>query len=115
MRAARFLHRSNPKPDTRLRPLRPRSILGPGPVVPHPSRTLRRWPMTDPVQITDLLLQLRGGDPAAADQLYAAVYPQLRRIAHRHLQGEREGHTLGTTGLVHETYVKLVDLARVSI
>jgi RNA polymerase sigma factor (TIGR02999 family) len=69
--------------------------------------------MTEPAQITDLLLQLRGADPSAADRLYAAVYPQLRRIAHRHLQGEREGHTLGTTGLVHETYVKLVDLARV--
>ena len=69
--------------------------------------------MTEQAQITDLLLQLRDGDAAAADRLFAAVYPQLRRIAHRHLMGEREGHTLGTTGLVHETYVKLVDLARV--
>lgn len=64
-------------------------------------------------QITDLLLQVHDGQPEAADRLYAAVYPQLRRIAHRHLQGERPGHTLGTTGLVHETYAKLVDLARV--
>jgi RNA polymerase sigma factor (TIGR02999 family) len=64
-------------------------------------------------RITDLLLQLREGDPEATDRLYAAVYPQLRRIAHRQLQGERPSHTLGTTGLVHETYVKLVDLDRV--
>ncbi|HET7240632.1 MAG TPA: ECF-type sigma factor [Gemmatimonadales bacterium] len=69
--------------------------------------------MPEPDRITDLLLQLRDGDPAALERLYAAVYPQLRRIAHRHLQGEREGHTLGTTGLVHETYVRLVDVARV--
>lgn len=64
-------------------------------------------------QITDLLLQVRGGDLGASDRLYSAVYDELRRIAHRQLQGERPGHTLGTTGLVHETYVKLVDLARV--
>jgi RNA polymerase sigma factor (TIGR02999 family) len=63
--------------------------------------------------ITELLLQLREGDPDAADRLFAAVYPELRRIAHRHLLGERTGHTLGTTGLVHETYVRLVDLSRV--
>lgn len=69
--------------------------------------------MPDPEPITDLLLQLRGGDAAAAERLYAAVYQQLRRIAHRHLLDERTGHTLGTTGLVHETYVKLVDLTRV--
>jgi RNA polymerase sigma-70 factor, ECF subfamily len=69
--------------------------------------------MNETEQITDLLLQLRDGQPEAADRLYAAVYPQLRRIAHRHLEGERPEHTLGTTGLVHETYVKLVDLARV--
>jgi RNA polymerase sigma factor (TIGR02999 family) len=69
--------------------------------------------MTGRDQITDLLLQARGGDPGAVDRLYSAVYQELRRIAHRHLQGERPGHTLGTTGLIHETYVKLVDLARV--
>lgn len=68
-------------------------------------------PEVEPV--TDLLLQMREGSPGAAERLYAAVYPQLRRIAHRHLLDERPGHTLGTTGLVHETYVKLVDLARV--
>lgn len=69
--------------------------------------------MTGREQITDLLLQARDGNPGATDRLYSAVYQELRRIAHRQLQGERPGHTLGTTGLVHETYVKLVDLARV--
>ena len=47
------------------------------------------------------------------DRLFPLVYAELRRIAHRQLQGERPGHTLGTTGLVHETYLKLVDQTRV--
>lgn len=63
-------------------------------------------------EITDLLLQLRDG-PGAMDRLFPLVYDQLRRIAHRQLQAEPEGHTLGTTGLVHEVYLKLVDQTRV--
>jgi RNA polymerase sigma factor (TIGR02999 family) len=63
--------------------------------------------------ITDLLLQARQGSPDAMDRLFPLVYGELRRIAHRQLQGERPGHTLGTTGLVHETYLKLVDQTRV--
>ncbi len=68
---------------------------------------------TEPEQVTDLLLRLRHRDPAAMDRLFPLVYDELRRIAHRKLQGERPGHTLGTTGLVHETYLKLVDQTRV--
>ena len=63
--------------------------------------------------ITDLLLQLRGGNLEAMDRLFPLVYEDLRRIAHRRLQAERPGHSLGTTGLVHETYLKLVDQTRV--
>jgi RNA polymerase sigma factor (TIGR02999 family) len=63
--------------------------------------------------ITDLLIQVRHGAPDAMDRLLPLVYEQLRRIAHRQLGGERPGHTLGTTGLVHETYLKLVDQTRV--
>jgi RNA polymerase sigma factor (TIGR02999 family) len=47
------------------------------------------------------------------DHLFAAVYEELRRVAHRQLRGEREGHTLGTTGLVHEAWFRLVDQTRV--
>jgi RNA polymerase sigma factor (TIGR02999 family) len=47
------------------------------------------------------------------ERLYALVYEELRRIAHRQLRGERPDHTLGTTGLVHETYLKLIDQTRV--
>jgi RNA polymerase sigma factor (TIGR02999 family) len=64
-------------------------------------------------EITDLLVQLRDARPGAMDRLFPLVYEQLRRIAHRQLQSERPGHTLGTTGLVHETYLKLVDQSRV--
>ena len=63
--------------------------------------------------ITNLLLQACQGSPDAMDRLFPLVYGELRRIAHRQLQGERPGHTLGTTGLVHETYLKLVDQTRI--
>ena len=46
-------------------------------------------------------------------ELFTAVYAELRRVAHRHLGGERTGHTLGTTGLVHEAYLELARLDRV--
>lgn len=64
-------------------------------------------------QITDLLLQIRSGSPEAMDRLFHAVYGELRRIASHQLRNERPGHTLGTTGLVHETYLKLADQTRV--
>jgi RNA polymerase sigma factor (TIGR02999 family) len=67
----------------------------------------------DTRQITDLLLQMREGDTGALDRLFSLVYEELRRIAHRQLQVERPGHTLGTTGLVHETYIRLIDQTRV--
>ena len=47
---------------------------------------------------------------AGLDDLFAVVYEQLRRVAHRHLRGERSGHTLGTTALVHEAYLELASL-----
>jgi RNA polymerase sigma factor (TIGR02999 family) len=64
-------------------------------------------------EITDLLLEVRSGKHEAMDRLFPLVYEQLRRIAHHQLQDERTGHTLGTTGVVHETYLKLVDQTRV--
>ena len=68
---------------------------------------------SDSRQVTDLLLQMRGGDTGAMDRLFPLVYQELRRLAHHQLRQERPGHTLGTTGLVHETYVRLVDQTRV--
>jgi RNA polymerase sigma factor (TIGR02999 family) len=51
-------------------------------------------------------------DPAAAEVLFPLLYEELRRIAHRQLGVERAGHTLCTTALVHEAYVKLADQTR---
>ena len=57
--------------------------------------------------VPELLERLRSGDEAALDELVKALYGELRRVASRHLQGERTGHTLQTTALVHEVYLKL--------
>jgi RNA polymerase sigma factor (TIGR02999 family) len=64
-------------------------------------------------QITGLVVELRDGDPDAWDRLLPLVYDELRRIARRQLRRERAGHTLSTTALVHEAYLKLVDQTRV--
>lgn len=65
-----------------------------------------------PGPITEALLALREGSPGAMDRLMPLVYEQLRRVAHRQLSSEAAGHTLSTTGLVHEAYLKLVDQTR---
>lgn len=64
---------------------------------------------------TTLLTKWRDGDRAALDQLFPLVYEELRDRAHRSLRHERAGHTLNTTALVHETYIKLLDVKRVRI
>src|SRR6266566_1183013 len=69
--------------------------------------------MNADLDITGLLLAWRDGATDAIDKLFPRVYDQLRRIAHRQLGRERAEHTLGTTGLVHEAYLKLVDQSRV--
>ncbi|HEV8125922.1 MAG TPA: sigma-70 family RNA polymerase sigma factor [Gemmatimonadales bacterium] len=58
--------------------------------------------------ITGLLVALKGGDPAARDQLFRLIYRDLHARAHRQLARSRPGDTLSTTALVHETYLKLV-------
>lgn len=58
-------------------------------------------------EITELLGDLAGGDPAAIDQLFAMVYDQLHREAQRRRAFGRGNDTLSTTALVHETYLKL--------
>ena len=55
------------------------------------------------------LLQADHGEEAVLDRLFPLVYDELRRMARGHLLGERENHTLNTTALVHEAYLKLVD------
>jgi RNA polymerase sigma factor (TIGR02999 family) len=57
--------------------------------------------------VTELLQQLSRGREGAADDLLPIVYSDLRRMAHRQLNAERRGHTLNTTALVHEAYLRL--------
>src|SRR5438105_1490640 len=57
--------------------------------------------------LTGLLIEWRQGDKAALNKLTTLVYDELRRIAHRYVQRERNGHTLGTTALVNEAYLCL--------
>jgi len=64
-------------------------------------------------QITALLQQLRQGNQAVADELFAAVYSDLRRRARHYMAGERGSHTLQPTALVHEAYVRIFEGAAV--
>jgi RNA polymerase sigma factor (TIGR02999 family) len=57
--------------------------------------------------VTKLLLRWREGDRQALEQLMPLVYAELRRMASRHLRGERGDHTLQSTALVHEAYLRL--------
>jgi len=63
--------------------------------------------------VTALLADWSRGDRTALGQLLPVVYAELRRIAARQLAGERPGHTLQPTALVHEVYLRLVDQRRV--
>jgi RNA polymerase sigma factor (TIGR02999 family) len=65
--------------------------------------------------ITGLLLSWRQGDAGALDRLVPLVYDELRRVARRHLRREPPGHSLQATALVHEVYLRLVDLDRMTL
>jgi RNA polymerase sigma factor (TIGR02999 family) len=64
-----------------------------------------------PNEVTQMLLAWGNGDSHALDVLMPLVYRELRRLAHKHLRHERPDHTLQTTALVHEAYLRLVDQA----
>lgn len=60
-------------------------------------------------EVTDLLAAWSDGDQTALDKLMPLVYAELRRIAHRYMKRENPGHTLQTTALIHEAYLRLVN------
>ncbi|MGE0132972.1 MAG: sigma-70 family RNA polymerase sigma factor [Blastocatellales bacterium] len=64
-------------------------------------------------QITNLLLAWGQGDQAALETLMPLVYDELHKVAARHLRGQRAGHTLQTTALVNEAYLRLIDASQV--
>ena len=63
--------------------------------------------------VTELLLRWRAGDQECLNRLLPLVESELRRIAHRYMRMERQGHTLQTTALVNEAYLKLMGQAQV--
>jgi DNA-directed RNA polymerase specialized sigma24 family protein len=65
--------------------------------------------ISEPYQLTELLTDWCNGDGSAADKLFPLVYHELKRIARRHLRNETPRHTLQTTALVNEAYLRLVD------
>ena len=65
--------------------------------------------MTD---VTQILSQIESGDPSAAEQLLPLVYEELRKLAAAKLAHEKPGQTLQATALVHEAYIRLVDVEK---
>jgi len=72
-------------------------------------------PSPPPTQVTALLAAWNHGDHDALQQLVPVVYDEMRQVARRHMAGERPSHTLQTTALIHEVYVRLVDMKSTSI
>lgn len=64
---------------------------------------------TSPREVTQLLQEWANGDQAALEELVPLVYDELRRLASRYMRRERQGHTLQTSALINEAYLRLVD------
>jgi RNA polymerase sigma factor (TIGR02999 family) len=62
---------------------------------------------SSPLQVTKLLNEWRNGNPAALEQLMPLVYAELHKLARRHMQRQNPSHTLQTTALIHEAYLRL--------
>ena len=71
--------------------------------------------MTENLQDSSVILKdWSGGDRASADRLLSLVYDELRKIAGQYLRKEKSDHTLQPTALVHEAYMKLIDISDIS-
>jgi RNA polymerase sigma factor (TIGR02999 family) len=68
---------------------------------------------SSPAQVTQLLVAWSKGDRSALEALTPLVHEELHRLAHHYMKAERPGHTLQTTALVNEAYLKLIDQKRV--
>jgi len=64
--------------------------------------------MQVPANFTQLLTDWRDGNPQALARLTPLVYEELRRLAHNYMRGERGGHTLQATAVVHEAFLRLI-------
>ena len=65
-----------------------------------------------PQEVTQLLANWSQGDPTALEKLIPLVYKELRHLAHRYMEGQRPNHTLQTTALVNEAYLRLADQSK---
>jgi len=70
-------------------------------------------PTGSPQEVTQLLIDWSRGDQAALDSLMPLVYEELRRLARRYMRRERVGHTLQTTALINEAYLRLIEQQQV--
>jgi len=68
--------------------------------------------LSDPQQVTQLLINWSQGDDAALEKLTPLVYQELRRLAHYYMEGQAPDHTLQTTALVNEAYLRLAAQSR---
>jgi RNA polymerase sigma factor (TIGR02999 family) len=66
-----------------------------------------------PREVTELLKDWSAGDESAPDKLMPLVMVELRRLAHRYMRREKPGHTLQTSALINEAYVRLVDQSKI--
>jgi RNA polymerase sigma factor (TIGR02999 family) len=64
---------------------------------------------SSPKSVTQLLIEWRDGDDTALEKLIPVVHEELRRLAHYYMRRERSGHTLQTSALINEAYIRLVD------
>ena len=70
---------------------------------------------SDPHEVTQLLADWSQGDHGALEKLTPLVYEELRRLAHHYMEGQRPNHTLETTALVNEAYLRLADQSRPNV
>jgi RNA polymerase sigma factor (TIGR02999 family) len=80
---------------------------------PQQSEQQRQQQSSSSLEITQLLLAWGSGDKQALDALMPVVYDELRRLARRYMRRQNPGHTLQTTALVNEAYLRLIDSSRV--
>jgi RNA polymerase sigma factor (TIGR02999 family) len=76
-------------------------------MIQNPKKVMMITP--PPNEVTQLLREWSQGDQAAPEKLMPLVYAELRRMAHGYMAGQNRGHTLQTTALIHEAYLRLVD------
>jgi RNA polymerase sigma-70 factor, ECF subfamily len=85
-----------------------------GESAPENATTTKEVGVSEAHQVTQLLADWSEGDGGALEKLTPLVYEELRRLAHRYMQGQRPNHTLQTTALVNEAYLRLVDQTKLS-